>query len=388
MKCLVCTIACATLLLTAGCATAPSGSTPEPVALFDDSDFVPVAPVPTRDEIFALSDEMRRFLQRWAAPGSSQKGPQAALAAALYDGRQLQLRYDSEYTRTAAQAFDARAGNCLSLVIMTAAFAHELGLQVRYASAVNFASWDRHGDLFLHSGHVNLTLGRRAMLEGARDVNALTIDFLPPEQLTGLRTREIGEARLVAMFLNNRAAEALTAGRLDVAYWHARRAIEVDPDFAPAANTLGVTYLRSGHAARAEAAFRRTLALDADNPPALGNLAGALSAQGRDAEAAVLRTRLAAADPEPPYHWFELGRAAAVRGDWRAARDFFAREVRRAAANAEFHHGLAVANWQLGERDAALRELALAVQFSENRGDRDRYAAKLAHLAEQGRPTP
>jgi hypothetical protein len=41
------------------------------------------------------------------------------------------IEYDSTVTRTAAQTYAARAGNCLSLVIMTAAFAEELGLRVR-----------------------------------------------------------------------------------------------------------------------------------------------------------------------------------------------------------------------------------------------------------------
>jgi Flp pilus assembly protein TadD len=379
--------ACAALLLAGGCTTlAPTA--PVPVALFDDGAFAPVAGVPTRDDIFAVSDGMRGFLQRWMAGRGKQRGPQAGLAAALHDRGQLQLEYESDYTRTAAQAFDDRAGNCLSLVLMTATFAKELGLEVRFRSAVNFDTWGRQGDLFVHSGHLNLTVGRRTSLDGSLYAPWVTIDFLPPEQIEGLRTVEVGEATVVAMFLNNRAAELLAAGNVDAAYWHARRSIESDPGFAPAVNTLGVVWLRHGRPALAEAAFRRTLALDADNPRALGNLATAVAAQGRADEAAALRVRLARAEPEPPYHWFQLGRAAADRGDWRAARDFFAREVRRADFNAEFHHWLAVAHWKLGDAESARRELTLARQTSATRSERDRYAGKLARLAELGAATP
>ena len=388
MKSLLCAIAASTTLLFAtGCATTTARA-PAPVALFDDAAFGPPAAVPTRDAIFALSDEMRDFLQRWIARRSKQQGPQSGLAAALYDRGALKLEYESDYTRTAAQAFGDRAGNCLSLVIMTAAFAKELGLEVRFRSALNFDTWGRQGDLFVHSGHVNLTVGRRSVLDGSLYAPSVTIDFLPPEQIQGLRTREVDESTIVAMFLNNRAAELLSAGDLDAAYWHARRAVEADPGFAAATNTLGVVLLRRGRAALAEAAFRQVLARDADNPRALGNLVAAVSAQGREAEAAALRVRLDRAEPEPPYHWFLQGRAAAERGDWRAARDFFDREVRRADFNAEFHHWLAVAHWQLGDAEAARRELALARQNAPSRGDRDRYAAKLARLAEQGAATP
>jgi transglutaminase-like putative cysteine protease len=54
---------------------------------------------------------------------------------ALYQPDQIRLEYDAAVTRNAAQAFEARTGNCLSLVIMTAALARELGLTVRYQSA-------------------------------------------------------------------------------------------------------------------------------------------------------------------------------------------------------------------------------------------------------------
>ena len=55
-----------------------------------------------------------------------------ALFDALYQPDQLKLEYDAAMTRNAAQAFAVRSGNCLSLVIMTAAFAKEMGLDVRY----------------------------------------------------------------------------------------------------------------------------------------------------------------------------------------------------------------------------------------------------------------
>ena len=71
-------------------------------------------------------------------------------------------------TRNAAQAFDARAGNCLSLVVMTAALAKELGLQVEYNSAYTEETWSRNGALLLRSGHINITIGRRFVDRTAR----------------------------------------------------------------------------------------------------------------------------------------------------------------------------------------------------------------------------
>jgi hypothetical protein len=68
------------------------------------------------------------------------------------------------------------------------------------------------------------------------------------------------------------------------------------------------------------------------------------------------------------------------RGDFKAARDWFAREVRRADYNAEFQFWLALAHYRLGDVDAARKHLALAMQHSTSRDARDLYAAKLGWL--------
>jgi tetratricopeptide (TPR) repeat protein len=113
---------------------------------------------------------------------------------------------------------------------------------------------------------------------------------------------------------------------------------------------------------------------------ALHNLAMLLEQQGRKDEAAALQVRLAALEPEPPYHWFVQGQQALRRGDARAARDYFAREVARADYSSEFHYWLAMAHYQLGETDAAERHLERAQVLSTSRNERDLYAAKLAWL--------
>ena len=87
--------------------------------------------------MFALSDEMRRYLRTELAGPIRAKGRQSGLIEALYGKGQLKLDYDSSMTRNAAQAFAARSGNCLSLVIMTAAFAKELGLARRVPERVH-----------------------------------------------------------------------------------------------------------------------------------------------------------------------------------------------------------------------------------------------------------
>ena len=253
---------CPLLLVTllAACASVPVPVAPDTGRFFHDAQFRAPSETVSGAAIFALSPEMQRFLDAEIAEPARRIGRQRALVDALQRG-QLKLEYDSEMTRNAAQAFAARSGNCLSLVIMTAAFAKALDLPVVYQKVFVADEWARAGDIYLAIGHVNLTLGRRATDGGGfghrvgtkpPESEGLTIDFLPPDDMRRMRTREFGEDILVAMYMNNRAVEAMARGNLDDAYWWAREAIVQAPRFLMPYNTLGAIYQRHGNAREAE----------------------------------------------------------------------------------------------------------------------------------------
>ena len=71
-------------------------------------------------------------------------------------------------------------------------------------------------------------------------------------------------------------------------------------------------------------------------------------------------------------------------GDINAARDLFAKEVARAPYNHEFQFWLALAYLRLGSVEEARKHLALALENSTTRGERDLYAAKLEKLKRSG----
>jgi Tfp pilus assembly protein PilF len=369
-------------LLLAACASAPTP--PVQAGLLDDTLFGPPTQAVRPEQIFALTDAMKRYADTELASQVRLKGLKQGLLDALYRKAQLRLEYDPERTRNAAEAFEARAGNCLSLVIMTAAFAKHLGLQVSYQSVFTDEIWTRNHDTYFASGHVNITLGQR-LGDTTHGTPALwTIDFLPPEDLRGLRSREVSEATIAAMYMNNRAVEALAAGDQDSAYAWARAALVHAPRFLSAYNTLGVIYLRHGQAQLAERSLGYVLQQEPSNTVAMSNMTRTLTALGRPDEAAALSRRLAQLDPEPPFHFFDLGQAALQAGDNRAARDWFAKELARVPYNPEFHFWLAVADFRLGKLEQARKHLTIALQNSTRRSERQLYAAKLDHLQRLG----
>jgi len=370
--------------LLAACA-APRQLAQRPEALFDDSLFAAPSEKVGADEIFRVSDAMRRYLQDPQIEAQlRRKGPQRGLLEALYTSGELKLDYDARTTRNAAQAFDARAGNCLSLVVMTAAFAKEMGVTVRYQSAYLEETVSRRSNLLLRSGHVNVTLGHRLADPRFPVQETTMVDFLPPDEIRGLRTREIGEQTVVAMYMNNRAVEALVAGRIDDAYAWSREAVRQDPQFLGSLNTLGVVYLRRDALAQATKVFSHVLDRDAENLTALANLAGAYARQGRADDSLAIQLRLTKLEPQPPLHDFNLGLAAMKKQDYRTARDLFAREVARADDSAEFHFWLGMANYGLGDLESARRHVARALEASNGGQDRDLYSAKLEWIQARG----
>ena len=367
-------------ILLAACAGGPPAAPPQGV--FDDGLFGPPSQPPRAEDVFALSDAMKRRVDVEMAPLLRSRGARQGLVDALYAKNQLRLEYDTQMTRNAAQAYEARAGNCLSLVIMTAAFARHLGIPVTYRSVFTEATWSRSGDLYFSSGHVNLSLGMKrpdnvVWTQGERQ---LTIDFLPPQDLVGQRGLSISEETIVAMYMNNRAAESLAQGRLDDAYHYARAAIRQAPSFLSAYNTLGVIYLRRGHPAHAERVFAQVIEREPANTMVIGNQVRALQALGRDEAATALSQRLAQIEPHPPFHFFDQGLAAMRAGDFVRARDLFAREVQRAAYYHEFHFWLAQANLRLGNVPQARRHMSLAEENSTTRREQAIYSAKLEQL--------
>jgi Tfp pilus assembly protein PilF len=373
----------------AGCASTAPALPPE--ALFDDGLFAAPAQRPDPAAVFALDAPMRQYLAGPIATRARQVGAQRALFDALYaGGRELRVDFDASATRTAAETFDARTGNCLSLVVMTTAFAKALGMTVSFQSPIVEEIWSRRGGLTIRNGHVNVTLGPRridfphrvpgAYLSVGMASSDLTIDFLPPEQLRGLRMRSVSEATLLSMYMNNRAVEALTAGRLDDAYWWAREGIRQDPGFTGSLNTLGVIFLRRGAPMQAERALRQALALESRNTLVLGNLAQALDRRGRPEEAAEVRRRLAALEPQAAYAFFDRGLSAAQAGDWALARRMFASEVALPNYDPEVSLWLGVAEYRLGHLDAARERLEQALKDGSTPDERARYAAKLEWL--------
>ncbi|MFO1326171.1 MAG: hypothetical protein U1F56_02345 [Rubrivivax sp.] len=379
-------ILCLLALLLAGCAAVERAPPPGP-EIFRDDLFAP-APPPDLDALFALTPEMRSYLQERIVPLVRRKGsPQHALLDALYTQGELRLEYDATHTRTVGEAFAARRGNCLSLVVMTAAFAQELGLQLRYQEVLGAPAVEQDGDLTFLVGHVNLAMGSGmwSVRQVENGSHWLVVDFLPGQDLQRQRTQPLEERRIRAMFMNNRAAEEMARGHLDQAYGWLRAGHAQDATLANLYNTLGVLYRRRGAVAEAERALRVALAMDPTHDPAAGNLAAVLREGGRAADAERLARGRAA--PQPGAR-FSQARQALADGQLKQALRLLHGELGLTPRNPELHYWLAMTWAQAGDGARSRQHLELAAEYSASGEQKALYAGKLARLKAQAEAGP
>ena len=109
-----------------------------------------------------------------------------------------------------------------------------------------------------------------------------------------------------------------------------------------------------------------------------------LNALGRTGEADSLAERLRQIRPYPPFHFYDLGRAAMEEGDFAGAKALFMREIQRDAYYDKSHFWLAQACYRLDDVSNARKQLAIAQRTGNTGGERELYAAKLAWLTSSG----
>lgn len=373
-----------TMVVTAGCAAPPPlPAIPPANDLFSDQMFPRPAEPVRADHLFTLSAPMRAYLHSSRFNQYVRKeGLEHGLVDALYKKGELKLEYDSQLTRDAAATYEAKRGNCLSLVIMTAAFAKELGLHFDYQNVVVDEQWSRTGSMYFASTHVNLKFHLREQHLRTYDTarRTLTVDFLAPDDANNLLTHPIEEKRLVAMYLNNRAAEELAQNRTTTAYWWARAAVEQDPGYTTGYNTLGVVYQRHGNYELAERVYKRALEREREDTIVMHNLVPVLERLGKTEESKALAARLKTIEPTPPFFYFDKGMKALEAARYAEAKALFEREVARSPYYHEFHFWLAITHWRLGESRAARDRMRLALDTSTTADATRLYSGKLNYL--------
>lgn len=369
------------MMLLQGCASAPTTRSVDNIEqYFLDSQFKPVALPVLPAQLFALSPQTIQVLQQ--AYQSSQTSRTAIMPhrwlANYISASQGGFSYQDNITRIPQQTFDDRAGNCMSLVLLTAAMADALGVAVEFQQIAVPPVWDKQGQFYLINGHINLRLLPQAtedtVLVASQEIQ---VDFLPERTMRSYGKTRIDKITVMAMFYNNIAAESLVAGDYDLAYQYSKQSLRLRADFTPALNTLAILYRYKGLDDAAETLYKLALSLNEDDMNALYNYALLLESQQRLAEWAKLHKILELARIGNPYYYYDMGQQAYIEHEYQRALTWYKRAVEKADYRHEFYFGLSRVYWVTGDTRNARKNLEKALSLSTDAANQGRYQAKL-----------
>ncbi|WP_078083403.1 transglutaminase domain-containing protein [Microbulbifer mangrovi] len=227
--------------------------------------------------LLAVSPEMREFVES-IDPSLSPNRRFRQILRTLKQ-RRFELIYDLDTTATAAEAFAERRGNCISFSALMVALAREVGLEA-------------------HFNRVLAPMGRRttsgsggnALVQNILHINAevsfgwstriLEFNFDPRSPY---RHKQLADATVQSLYLNNRALELEKGQRREEALDMMQEALTLNPRSSLLWNTLGYIHRRDGNLELAELSYSQALALDRDNTAAQHNLRNVYRLQSRRA---------------------------------------------------------------------------------------------------------
>jgi len=370
------------LLVLQGCsATSERTSVNNIEAYFYDEHFEDVAFLPHPDDLFSLPSEAVAELRREVARKNIQRLNNVSAnewLAEYINAEEGAFQYRDNMTRIPSETFNERAGNCLSLVLLTSALADVLQVKVEFQEVEVPPVWDKQGDFYLVNGHINLRLLPPQNSDTVHLMKrAIQVDFLPERAVRGYGKKKISKQTVIAMFYNNVAAESLVMGDYDKAYGLLKMGLQQKPDFVPALNTLAVLYRYKGLEQEAETLYKLALDVNANDMNALYNYAVMLGDQNRLEEWALVHKRLELERIGNPYYYYDMAQQAYFDKEYQDALQWYKRAVAKADYRHEFYFGLSRAYWKTGDERRAQQNMEKALSLTHDESNKVRYQSKL-----------
>lgn len=346
--------------LLVGCATAPTASETAQLPWLDQEfNYDPGRVTVSQQDLFKLDRDLEQRLDdpswRSAPLGVRLK----RLLALIFGNEGKNFTYRVGHSTTAAQTWEDRRGDCLSLTVLAYSVARKLGMTALMQEVQTPVIYGRAGQLDVLNQHVNVLLPHlRGDLMVESTAHDVVLDFEPDFQAPR-RGAPLTEEGIVARYYNNVAVESMARGEHARAYAYFKAAIRAEPGYVSPYGNLAVLYRRAGREREAEVLLRHAVAMGGTSDAALHELHRLLVDQKRDAEAREVAHQLDARQAEDPYHWMSLGLTRLVENNPRDAVRHFERARDIAPTFAEVHRYLAIAYARVGDVGKAREEVEL-----------------------------
>jgi len=310
----------------------------------------------TSDELPVLavnepSEAMRAYVAANVPETPSHTRRFRFLFKVLHEDGYFDAVYSANRTLTAAEAFEAQGGNCLSYTNMFVALARAAGLQAHYQIVDTPANWDADSGFLIRYTHINVLLENVQM--GTLPGEDLIIDFndVHPEQ--NYDRRQVSDAYAESLFYANHSVRLLREGKHRRSFAWLRRALDIAPENVDLWINLGAFYATLGDLESSLEAYELALQLDSRNKSAYSGLARSHRALGNDALAADYEQRVRNYRERNPFYYYALAQAAYETADYPSALESINSAIDLRYRTARFHLLKGLVEQQLGEAEAA-----------------------------------
>lgn len=327
---------------------------------------------PAPGDVLRVTDEMRTFAHTSVSGIGTDYDKMRALLTALRLSGRFDLIYD-ERTRTAAETFEDRKGNCLSFTNMFIALAREVHIPVSFQEVDVPPTWVRSGESVIVNRHINVSVALNLFGEHVVDFNMSDFRAAYPRQ-------RVSDARGLAHYYSNLGAERMIEGDTSGALAAFDMAIGEDSTFAPAWNNLGLLYLHAGAQDFAEAAWQQALFSSPDDLSVMSNLARLYEMQGRKSEWQRLERTVDRYRLKNPYFRYWLAERALENGNLRESESQLRAAIRVQPQDDSFYALLALVYARRNDPGAAQHWLVRAAEVATDDSHRKAYDQKLELL--------
>ncbi|MCM2680405.1 tetratricopeptide repeat protein [Echinimonas agarilytica] len=337
--------------------------------------------IPDAQQIFALSPEIKETLDhKFARYRHDPHDLMFAFRKWMTADDGFKVQYDNTTTYTATETFHERAGNCMSLALMTVAFADHLDLSADFLRPDVPLFWEQRDGIETIGDHVNVVVRENYQRPYVLGSNAFIVDFTPNNRYQFVKRMKLSRHEAITSFYSNRAAEALSLNQLDLAYSYAWHAIQTSPLDSGIYSLVGVVLRRQGQIDLAERSYRAGMQLDDVDPLLLHNLVYFLRFDERHYEAYLLSLKLEKIKLNSPFVMAREAQSFYEAGDYKQALETYNNAIQRANYIHDLHFGKARVLLALGEYEDAKAELNKAKELSTTRQQASQYSGKIAAL--------
>ena len=344
-----------------------------------DNDAFTLIEVPQIEDIFYLNDKSQQhFLAFYNDPKNQKIAGHKRLAKYL-DSFLSGFTYKGD-TYTADLASTEHAGNCLSLAILTKAYASLVGLKVEYRKVNSAPIYFRENGIMTISSHVQTHI--HAPPQAREKLNLffskVIIDYFPSSR--GIIGGVVSDDDFVSMYYQNLAAEALFENDLNLAYSLLNAALLLSPNNIETLNTLAVLYKKQGYFEVAESIYKHVLEQTKGSISVLSNYVILLENSNRNDDAALYEEMYMEIEDDNPFHWHDLANQAFDRENYWKALYLFKKSADMAPYLPESYFGQAKSHFKLGNKSAASKAMQQASELAYTPADEKLYSAKLHML--------